>query len=496
MKPLRPALMLLAICLAQFVVVVDDTIVNTALPSIGRDLGLPPGSLAWVVNAYLLLFGGCLLLGGRLADALGRRRMFIAGAALFGVSSLACGLAASAGLLVAARGLQGFAGALLSPAALSMLVTSFPEGPRRTRALGAWAALLGLGAVTGLLAGGLIAQTVGWRWIFYVNVPITVVVVAAARRLLPADAPRDARVNLDIAGATFVTGGLLAVVSAIVQSQERGSASGATITGLAVGMLLLTLFALRQTRAANPLIPRRVIARRTVLIANGATVLVAAGMFAMFFFASLYMQAVQGWSPLRAGASSLAFTVGFGMSTGVATRYLERTGPRRLLAAGLVLATVGLLLLSNLRAGDGYWSALAPAMATVGLGMGLAFVPLTALATHIGASDDANDASGTGVASEAGVASGLVNSSQQIGGALGIAVLVTVSNDRTAQALANGIEQPVALTEGFQAAFAGSAVLLIASALLVPLLGRASRDGDQPGPGQRPVRVRTPAPTR
>ncbi len=457
----RSVLVLLVICMAQFMVVADDTIVNTALPSIGRDLGLSERSLAWVVNAYLLLFGGFLLLGGRAADVLGRRRMFLVGLALFTLVSAVCGLARSDELLVGARGLQGLAGALLSPAALAILVTTFAEGPARTRALGVWAALLGLGAATGLLAGGAITETIGWRWVFFVNVPIGLAVLAASLRLLPADPGRRERATLDVPGAVLVTGGLLAIVYSVVESHEQGWTSALTLGGLAAGAVLLVAFALREGRAGDPLVPPRLVRRRSVSVSNAIMAFAAAGMFAMFFFVSLYMQLVHGWSPLRAGVSFLAFTFAFGLTSGVATKLMPRVGPRAMLAVGLLAAASGMLVLSRLGVDAGYWSALAPALALAGVGMGLGFVPLTAVATG-------------GVAGrDAGIVSGLLSTCQQVGGAVGIAVLVTIASERTADVVAAGGGQAAALTEGFQAAFVVNGAMLLATIVLVPLLGRA-----------------------
>ncbi len=458
--PDRRALILLVICAAQFVAAVDDTIVNTALPTIRDDLGFSERSLSWVVNAYLLLFGGFLLLGGRAADVIGRRRTFTAGVALFGLFSMLCGLAGSSEWLVAARGLQGFAAALLSPAALSILMTTFPEGPDRTKALGVWASLLGLGAATGLVGGGAITEAIGWRWVFFINVPICLAVLIASRRALAPDPAAEDRARLDAPGAVLSTAGLLAIVFSVVEAPDAGWDSARTLGGLALGVVLLAAFAWRETRAPEPLVPPALVRRRSVAVSNAVMLLAAGGLYAMFFFVTLYMQVVQGWEPLRAGVSFLAFSGIFLVVSAIATKLVERVPMRAMISAGGALAAVGLLLMTRLEPGSSYVEALLPALLVAGTGMGLAFVPLTTAAT-------------SGVPErDAGLISGLLSTCQQIGGAIGIAVLVTVASDHTARLIADGTPAAEALSTGFHTAFRLDAALLLAAALLAPLLGR------------------------
>jgi predicted MFS family arabinose efflux permease len=328
-----------------------------------------------------------------------------------------------------------------------------------------WAALLGLGAATGLLAGGAITETVGWRWVFFINVPIGLAVLAAAGRVLPADPPRAARAGLDAPGAVLATGGLLVLVYSIVESHERGWGSAWTLGGLALGAALLVGFAIRERAAGDPLLPPALARRRSVAASNAVMLVTAGGLFAMFFFVSLYMQVVQGWSPLRAGVSFLGFTLAFGATSGVATKLVQRVAPRVMLPIGLAVAAGGMLALTRLQPDSGYWETLLPAIALCGIGLGLGFVPLTAAATS---GIDGRDA---------GLVSGLLSTCQQVGGAIGIAVLVTLASDRTADAVASGVPQLQALTDGFHLAFTVNAGLLLAAALVAPLIGRVRVTG-------------------
>jgi EmrB/QacA subfamily drug resistance transporter len=463
--PARRWLILALVCCAQFLAAVDDTIVNTALPSIGADLGFGERRLSWVVNAYLLGFGGFLLLGGRAADVLGRARVFRTGVGLFTMFSVLAGVAASAELLIGARGLQGLSAAMLSPAALAIVVTTFPAGRERTTALGVWAALLGLGAATGLVAGGALTETAGWRWVFFINAPIGVAVLAASLRVLPADPPPARRARLDAPGAVLATAGLLAIVFTVVEAPEVGWGSARTLIGLALGAGLLVAFARHEQRAPAPLVPPAVVRRRAVAVANGVTLLAAAGLYAMFFFMTLFMQVVLGWSPLRAGLSGLGFSVVFLLVSGLATRLVERVPARAMIAAGSGVAAIGLLLWARTDPQSGYVDTILPAMSVAAIGMGLAFVPLTAAATSAATGPDA------------GIVSGLLSTSQQIGGAIGVAVLVTIASSETASMVAAGTPQMQAISDGFHVAFRIDAVVLLAAALLAPLLGRVRVTG-------------------
>lgn len=453
------------VSVGQFMVLVDDTIVNVALPTIRDDFGVAERDLAWIVNAYLLLFGGFLLVGGRAADLFGRRRMLIAAVGLFILSSLLCGLAASTGMLVGARGLQGFAGALLSPAALSILLATFPEARERTTALAIWASLIGLGATTGLVLGGALTESVGWRWVFLVNVPIGVVLLALAPRLVRPDGARAARRDLDLAGAILATTSLLTLVYTVIETDSRGWTSARTLGGLGLSAVLMVVFAGRERTTMRPLVPTSVVRRRTVIAANGMMLLAAAALLAMFFFLTLYMQLVQGWSPLETGLAYLPFEAMVVVFSGVAAWTLKRGFTRTLLTVGTLTGATGFLLLSGLERGASYSSELLPALIVVGAGLGLAFVPLTTAAT-------------AGVRAESsGLASGLLTTSQQIGGAIGIAALVTVATDRAASMAAEGSAPQAAMVEGFQLAFILSAGLLLAAALVAPLMGRVRATG-------------------
>lgn len=391
--------------------------------------------------------------------------MFRTGVGLFTMFSVLAGVAASAELLIGARGLQGLSAAMLSPAALAIVVTTFPAGRERTTALGVWAALLGLGAATGLVAGGALTETAGWRWVFFINAPIGVAVLAASLRVLPADPPPARRARLDAPGAVLATAGLLAIVFTVVEAPEVGWGSARTLIGLALGAGLLVAFARHEQRAPAPLVPPAVVRRRAVAVANGVTLLAAAGLYAMFFFMTLFMQVVLGWSPLRAGLSGLGFSVVFLLVSGLATRLVERVPARAMIAAGSGVAAIGLLLWTRTDPQSGYVDTILPAMAVAAIGMGLAFVPLTAAATSAATGPDA------------GIVSGLLSTSQQIGGAIGVAVLVTIASSETASMVAAGTPQMQAISDGFHVAFRIDAVVLLAAALLAPLLGRVRVTG-------------------
>jgi len=459
----RAWLVLALVCAGQFMVILDDTIVNVALPSIRADLGLSEQGLAWIVDAYLLAFGGFLLVGGRAADLLGRRRMFAAGVALFTLFSLVCGLAGIGGVLVGARGLQGFAGAILSPAALAIVLATFPEGPDRTKALGIWAGLTGVAAATGVVLGGAIVELLGWRWVFFVNVPIGLAALALVRRAIPRSAGhRDGA--LDVLGAVTVTAGLLALVATVIETHTHGWLSAWTLGGFALAILLFAAFALRERRATCPLVPFAVVRRRATAAANGLMLTAAGALFALFFFLTLYMQVVQGWSALRTGLSYVPFSLTLAVASALVARAMARwrIQPRLLIATGSLIAAGGFLLMLRLEPGGSYAGELLPALMVVATGLGFAFVPLTTAATG-GAGEHAG-----------GLVSGLLTTSQQIGGALGIAVLVTLASDRTAHLLAEGAARADALAGGFHLAFLAAAGLLVAAAALAPLLGRVT----------------------
>jgi EmrB/QacA subfamily drug resistance transporter len=459
--PVNKGLALLLLAAAQFVVVLDASIVNVALPSIGSALDFSQDNLSWVVNAYVLVFGGFLMLGGRLADLLGRRRMFVIGLILFAAASLAGGLAQSEGWLIAARAVQGLGGALLSPAALSMLTVLFAEGAERNRAMGVWGAVAGSGGAVGVLLGGMLTQWAGWEWVLFVNVPVATLAALAAFRVLP-ESRRDGPRHFDVAGAVTVTAGLTTLVYALVDASDAGWLSTQTLGLGALALALLASFVLIEHRTKDPLVPFSIFKLRTLTASNIVALLVAAALFAMFFFVSLYMQQVLGYSALKAGLSYLPLAVGIIISAGVASQLVTKIGYKPVFFAGMVLAAIGLLWFSQVSADGDYLSDILFPSLVVAAGLGFAFVPMMIAAV-------------AGVEpARAGLASGLINTSQQIGGALGLAILASVANSRTDAAMeaAGGAQSalPQALTEGFQAAFLVGAGFAIVGAILVLVL--------------------------
>jgi EmrB/QacA subfamily drug resistance transporter len=458
-------------------VILDATIVNVALPSIQADLEMSEADLQWVVNAYTLMFGGFLLLGGRAGDLIGRKRVFLAGLVLFSVASLLCALAPGATFLILARGLQGLGAALVSPAALSIVTTTFREGAERTKAMGVWAAIAVGGGAVGLVLGGVLVDTLSWPWIFFVNVPVGVATFVLALRLVPESRDEHAHTSFDVAGAVTVTSGLIALVYGIVKAQEKGWGSLHTLAFGALAVALLVAFVLIERRSPEPLVRLSIFSIRTIRAANVAMLLVAAGLFSMFFFNTLYVQRVLGWSALEAGLAVLPFTAGIIVGSVLSQALIPRLGAREVPLLGLGLAVVGMLLFLRLEPGGTYVGDLLPGIAFCSVGMGLVFVPVTLIATSGIPADDA------------GLASGLFNTSQQIGGALGLAVLSTLAASTTMDALASSggqssqAEQAQALVDGFHVAYIGSALLLATSAVLLALLLRR-RDVDAVAAGE------------
>jgi EmrB/QacA subfamily drug resistance transporter len=454
---------------AQFVVVLDASIVNVALPSIGRDLHFSQDDLSWVVNAYVLVFGGFLLLGGRLADLLGRRRLFMIGLILFAAASLAGGLAQSAGWLVAARAVQGLGAALLSPAALSLVTVLFAEGSERNKAMGVWGAVAGSGGAVGVLLGGILTEWAGWEWVLFVNVPIGIFAAAISPRLLP-ESRNEGERHFDIAGAVTITAGLSLLVYAIVDANSAGWGSLQTIGLGAIAVALIAAFYVIERRQEAPLVPFPGIFRmRTITGINVSAVLIAAALFSMFFFISLYMQNVLGFSPIEAGLAYLPLAVGIIITAGATAGLVTRFGFKPVLVTGLVITAGGLVWFSQVSPDGSYVGDILFPSLLAAVGLGLAFVSMTVAAV-------------SGVeAHEAGLASGLINTSQQIGGALGLAILATVANSRIDDLAASGTPQNVALTEGFQSAFLVGAGMAVAGAILAIVLvsSRASREHAQ-----------------
>ncbi len=458
-RPHLTATLLLS-CLAQFMVILDVSVVNVALPSIRHALHFTEQDLQWVVNAYTVTFAGFLLLGGRAADLLGRRRVFVAGLALFGAASLAGGLAQSQGTLIAARAIQGLGGAVIAPASLSILTTTFTEGAARNRAVGIWGAMGGAGGAAGVLLGGVLTDALSWRWILFINVPIGVIAaVAASYYILESRRDDGRRRDFDLLGAIAATAGLSVLVLGIVRTDVTGWGAASTLAIMACGLLLLAAFVAIEGRVARqPLMPLRIYASRTLSAANVVVLLVGAAVFGMWFFLSLYLQQVLGYSPIRAGLSFLPMTVCIIAGSTLASRAVTRIGAKPMLVAGMVSLAIGLALFTGIAAGGSYLGdVLAPSL-LVAIGIGLSFVPVTILAVQ-------------GVAArEAGLASGLVNTSRLFGGALGLAVLAALATARTNSDLRHHVfaahAAAASLTDGFDLAFAIMAVIAVVGGVL------------------------------
>jgi EmrB/QacA subfamily drug resistance transporter len=459
------ALALLSV--AQFMVVLDASITNVALPTIGTALNFSQQDLSWIVNAYVLTFGGFLLLGGRLADLLGRRRVFMAGLLLFAIASLTGGFAQTESWLIASRAVQGLGAAVVSPAALSIVTTIFRDGAERNRALGIWGAVVGSGGAAGVLLGGVLTEYVGWQWVLWVNVPIGIVAAALAPGLILESRAESRTRSFDVVGAVTVTGGLSLLVYAVVNANQAGWRSAQTVGLLAAAAVLVAGFVVVERRSRAPLVPFAIFRNRTLTGANVVGLLTGASLFAMFFFLTLYMQQVLGYSAIRTGLSYLPLAVGIIVSAGVASQLVTRLGYRPTLAAGMAMVGGALLWFGHVSVGGGYASVLLGPLLLAGVGLGFAFVPQT-IAAMSGVADR-----------DAGLASGLINSSQQIGAALGVSVLATVATSRTDDVLrsAGGGAAALsdALTQGFQSAFVGGAAIAIAGVVATAVLIR-SRD--------------------
>jgi EmrB/QacA subfamily drug resistance transporter len=454
----NPWVVLVLVCIAQFMVVLDATVVNVALPSIQRDLGLSETSLQWIVNAYALVFGGFLLLGGRAGDLLGRKRLFLGGVVVFTVASLLDGLAWSSGALIASRALQGLGAAFISPAALAILTTTFAEGAERAKALAVWAAIASGGAAVGLVLGGALTQAFSWPWIFFVNVPVGVAAFVLSLRLIPESRDEGAHRSFDVAGAVTVTSGLMLLVYAIVNTQEKGWTSPWTLVPAALSIALLGAFVAIELRERAPLVRLSIFRVRSLTTANLVMLLAASGLFAMFFFNSLYIQRVLAYGPLDAGLAFLPFTGGIIVSAGLSSKFAPRVGVRPLAVTGLLVTIAGMLLLTRIPVDGTYLADVLPPILLTSLGMGAVFVPLTLVAT-------------TGLDNQdQGLASGLFNTSQQIGGALGLAILATVAASKTTAA--GGASDPEALVTGFRWAFAGGAVLMLGGLVVLTTMLR------------------------
>ena len=449
-----PTAVLAVVAVTEFMVILDASIVNVALPTIKRDLGISQESLSWILNAYILMFGGFLLLGGRLADRLGRRLVFMVGIAVFSGASLVCGFSQSEGTLLVARGFQGLGGAMVSPAALSIVLTTFAEGKERNRALSVWSAVAGAGGAVGLIFGGVLVDALGWRSVFFVNVPIGAAVLTLAPRIVPESRMGAvAQGGYDVEGAVAITLGTIALVFTLMNADRWGWTSGRAIAGFIVSAVLIAAFVVIERRCEDPLIPLRIFSNRSLSIADATLLVVAAALFGIYFFLTLYLQQVLGFSASMTGVAYLPLSLTIIGASAVASRLVDRFTPKPVLVAGLIITIGGFVLLATLSGHGDYGSHVVPAMIMLGVGPGISFVPITIAGT-------------SGVAPEdSGLVSGLLNTTQQVGGALGLAILSTVAAHRTTSALHAGLSTPAALTHGFEGVFVVSALLCAVGAV-------------------------------
>jgi EmrB/QacA subfamily drug resistance transporter len=461
----RRWLALAALAVAQFMVFLDETVVNVALPSIKADLGFSEATLAWVVSVYIVVFGGLVLLGGRTADLFGRRRVFLAGTALFGAASLLDGLAGSQSMLLAARALQGVGAALATPAALALVTALFPAGAERVKALGLWSALSGLGFAIGILLGGAITEFASWRWVFLINVPVAAAALAVVPRLVEESRAAVARRGFDLAGAVAVTVGMTTLVYAAVKAPDYGWRSLETHALVGGAMVLLGAFAIIERRSAAPLIPPGFLGRREAWVPNLLQLLLGVSALSTLFLLTLYVQQVLGYTPLEAGLAYLPLAGGVAAATGLANKIVPRVGPRVLALAGLAIASVGIALIGQAPADGNYYVDVLPAMIVIGLGAGFSFVSVTTAAlASVG--DEA-----------AGLASGLLSASVQLGGAFGVATLVALASERSAELIGSGSAPLAAQAGGLQLAFLVAAgVAQVASLVAGVALPRRRRE--------------------
>ncbi|MCW2750834.1 MAG: Puromycin resistance protein pur8 [Aeromicrobium sp.] len=450
----RGKLILALLCAVGFLDFIDVTIVNVALPSIRSDLGFSVQELQWVPSGYLLTYGGFMLLGGRAADLLGRRRVLVAGIVLFGIASLVGGFADTSEVLVASRLIQGIGAAMTLPAALSVLTTTFAEGSDRHTALGVWGGVAGLASAVGVLLGGIITEGPGWRWVMFINPVICVLLLPAVYRLIGDDRKKPSRANFDILGTLMVTGSMLLLVYTLVQAPDVGWGAARTIGGLAGALALVLSFLVTEARTRNPLIPLSIFKVRGLAAANATQLIAFAGFVSMFFFLTLYMQSVLGYSPIKTGLAYLPLCFAIGISAGISSQLITKVGTRPLIVTGALVTGVGVYLLSRIPVDGSYVTDLLPGMLILSFGIGAVFV---AVAT----------AANAGVESEqAGLAAALLNSSQQIGGVLGLAVLSAIGTARTNDLLAARAGLPEALTEGFQRSLLVGSIFLLAAAFI------------------------------
>jgi EmrB/QacA subfamily drug resistance transporter len=450
----RGRLILILLCAVGFLDFIDATIVNVALPAIRDDLGFSVQELQWIPSGYLLTYGGFMLLGGRAADLLGRKRLLVAGIVVFGISSLIGGFADSSQVLVGSRLVQGIGGAMTLPATLSILTTTFRDGPDRHKALGVWAGVGGLASAVGVLAGGALTEGTGWRWVMFINPVICVVLLPAVLRLIDNDRPATAHSSFDVVGAVLATSGMLLLVYALVEAPDRGWGSGRTIGGLAGAAVLLIAFVANEARHRSPLMPLSIFRVRGLAAANATQLIAFAGFLAMFFFLTLYMQSILGYSPIRTGLAYLPVCFVIGISAGVSSQLIAKVGTRPLVVVGALIAAGGVSLFSRIPVDGSYVSDLLPGMVIMSIGIGAVFVAVI-------------NAANAGVPShQAGLAAALLNSSQQVGGALGLAILSAIATSRTNGLISDHVTPPDALVDGFQRGLLVGSIFLFAGALI------------------------------
>jgi EmrB/QacA subfamily drug resistance transporter len=466
------------LCALAFLDFVDASIVNIALPDIRKDLNFSVQGLQWVPSAYLLTYGGFMLLGGRVADLLGRRRVLVTGTVLIGVASLVGGFAGDAGVLIGARLAQGIGAAMMLPSALSILTTTFKEGSDRHTALGVWGGMGGLASAMGVFLGGVLTEGPGWRWVMFVNPIACALVLPAIYRLIPGDRRRARLANFDVVGSVLATGGMLLLVFALVKAPDQGWGSARTIGELAGAFALLAAFVFNEQLNKNPLLPLSIFRVKGIAAANVTGLIAYAGLLAMFFFLTLYMQNVLGYSPLQTGSAYLPLTVGVGIAAGISSQLLARVGTRPVIVAGVLIASAGLYYLSRIPVDGSYLTDLLPGLMIVSFGLGAVFVGVTT-AANAGVSAD-----------KAGLAAALLNSSQQVGSALGLAIFSAIATSRTTHLLAGHAPLPGALTAGFHRALLTGSVFLLVAALIALRTSNIRGEAHQPVPEVQPEPAR------
>jgi len=476
----RGKLTLILLCAVGFLDFVDASIVNIALPHIRRDLNFSVQGLQWVLSGYLITYGGFMLLGGRVADLLGRRRVLVTGTVLFGISSLVGGFAGIPGVLVGARLAQGLGAALMMPAALSLLTTSFSEGKDRQKALGVWGGIAGLASAIGVFLGGVLSEGPGWRWVLFVNPPVCVLILVAVYLLIPGER-RDARLaNFDIVGTVLVTGGMLLLVYSLIKAPDQGWGSGRTIGELVGAFVLLAAFVINEQRNRNPLVPMAIFRVRGIAAADVTQLIGVGGFVTMFFFLTLYMQNVLGYSPLQTGSAYLPLCGGVGIAAGIVVQLIGRIGTRPVIIGGALITAGGLYYLSRIGANGSYMTDLFPGLMIVSIGIAGVFVATTTAAN-------------AGVpADKAGLAAALVNASQQVGGALGLAIFSAIATARTNHLLGDRIPVPTALTSGFHRALLAASIALLAAAFIAVRTVNSRGEAEQaaaeiPAPADAPA---------